>query len=338
MAERDTVTVGASSGGVEALKRLVGGLPADLPAAVLVVQHFPEGTPSALPRILDRAGPLPAAHPGDGDEILAGRVYVAPPGFHMLVEDGTPKDSPGRVRLVRGPRENYHRPAVDALFRSAAVARGPRVVGVVLTGALDDGTAGLIAVKRRGGIAVVQDPEDALFRSMPESALEYADVDHSVPLAKMAPLLSRISRGATVGATAQGGAPVPDEMEFEARIAGLDPAVMDSAGHPGHLSGFTCPECSGPLYEIQDGRLVRYRCRIGHAYTAGGVLDGKDGALEDALGVALNTLEESALISDRLAARARQNVRPHAAARFEEKANDARTRAQTIRRMLMEGF
>ena len=185
MAGRDIVTIGASSGGVEALSALVGGLPADLPAALLVVLHSPEGMPSSLPRILSRSGPLEAAHPEDGDGIENGRIYVAPPGFHMLVEDGV-------VRLVRGPRENYHRPAADPLFRSAAVARGPGVVGVVLTGARDDGTAGLVAIKRRGGVTVVQDPDDALFRWMPESALRYAEVDHSVPLVKMAPLLARL--------------------------------------------------------------------------------------------------------------------------------------------------
>ncbi|HEV2743893.1 MAG TPA: chemotaxis protein CheB, partial [Rubrobacter sp.] len=170
MEGRDVVTIGGSSGGVEALARLVGGLPADLPAAVLVVVHFPEGAPSALPRILSRSGPLEAVHPGDGDPVEKGRIYVAPPGLHLLMEDG-------RVRLARGPKENGHRPALDPIFRTAALEYGPRAVGVVLTGSLDDGTAGLAAIKARGGVAVVQDPEDALFRSMPESALRHVDVD-----------------------------------------------------------------------------------------------------------------------------------------------------------------
>ena len=326
MAGRDIVTIGASSGGVEALSALVGGLPADLPAALLVVLHSPEGMPSSLPRILSRSGPLEAAHPEDGDGIENGRIYVAPPGFHMLVEDGV-------VRLVRGPRENYHRPAADPLFRSAAVARGPGVVGVVLTGARDDGTAGLVAIKRRGGVTVVQDPDDALFRWMPESALRYAEVDHSVPLVKMAPLLARLCHGP---AEERGGEPVPEDMEFEARIAGLDPSAIDSGDHPGELSGFTCPECAGPLFEIREGKLVRYRCRVGHAYTANGVLEGKDGTVEDALYMALNTLEESADMSERLAVRSRQDARRHAAARFEERAKDARKRAETIRRLLTE--
>ena len=175
MAGHDMVVVGTSSGGVEALMELCGGLPEDLPAAVFVVVHFPEGAPSVLPSILNRAGPLKAVHPEDGDPIENGRIYVAPPGLHLLVERG-------RVRLVRGPRENLHRPAVDPLFRTAAVAYGPRAVGVVLTGARDDGTAGLLAIKRRGGVAVVQDPDDALFSGMPQSALEYVDVDYCLPL------------------------------------------------------------------------------------------------------------------------------------------------------------
>jgi len=242
----------------------------------------------------------------------------------MLVEDG-------KVRLARGPKENYHRPAVDPLFRSAAVAYGPRVVGVVLTGARDDGTAGLAAVKRRGGVAVVQDPDYALFRPMPESALRYVDVDHRVPLEEMPALLDRLARGPS---GERGAYPVPKDMEFEARIAGLDPSVIDSGEHPGELSGFTCPECTGPLFEIQDGQLVRYRCRVGHAYTADGVLDGKEEALEDALYAALNTLEESADMAEKLAARSRRGGHGHAVERFETRAREARKQAQTIRRVL----
>lgn len=319
------MVIGASSGGVEALSTLVSGLPKDLPAAVMVVVHFPQDVPSSLPRILSRSGPLEAAHPEDGDRLENGRVYVAPPGCHMLMNDG-------RVRLARGPKENYHRPAVDALFRSAAVARGAGVIGVILSGARDDGTAGLLAIKRRGGLAVVQDPEDALFGSMPESALRYADVDHCVPLGEIAPLLARLCREP---AEREGG-PVPEDMEFEARIAGLDPEAIDSGEHRGDLSGFTCPECAGPLYEIREGRLFRYRCRVGHAYTAEGVLDGKDGTMEDALYMAVNTLEESADMAERLAARSRQDARQHAAARFEVRAQEARNKAEKIRRVLTE--
>jgi two-component system, chemotaxis family, protein-glutamate methylesterase/glutaminase len=327
LAGHDIVVIGASSGGVEALVRLFGGLPEDLPAAVFVVVHFPQGAPSVLPSILNRAGPLKAVNPEDGDPIKSGRAYVAPPNFHLLVEDG-------KVRLGRGPRENRHRPAVDPLFRSAALAYGPRVVSVILTGARDDGSAGLLAVKSRGGIAVVQDPDDALFPGMPESALQYADVDHCIPLDKIAPLLDRVTREE---AKEEGEYPVPDDMELESKLAGLDPTTIDSDERPGEISGFTCPECSGPLYEIQEGQLVRFRCRVGHAHTADSMLDEKAETLENALYVALNTLEESAVMAERLAGRSRGLEQGHAAGRFEERARNVREQAAVIRRVLIEG-
>src|SRR5215212_9137289 len=258
MPRRYIVTIGASSGGVETLIKLVGKLPADLPAALFVVVHFPPAAPSVLPKILDRSGPLPAVGCEDGELIKPGRIYVARPDLHLLLEDG-------RVCMTRGPKENRYRPAVDTLFRTAALAYGPRVVGVVLSGALNDWTAGLQAVKQRGGVAVVQDSGDALFSGMPDSALEYVGADHCLPMEKIAPLLVRLSGEP---AKEQGAYPVPDDMELESRIAGLDPTAIDNDERPGELSQFTCPECSGPLYEIQSGDLVRFRCKVGHAFTA----------------------------------------------------------------------
>lgn len=321
------MVIGTSSGGVEALRRLAGDLPPDLPAALFVVMHVPAWAPSGLPGILSRAGPLKAVHPEDGDRIEKGRIYVAPPDFHLLVERG-------RVRLARGPKENRHRPAVDTLFRTAALAYGPRVVGVVLSGALNDGTAGLQAVKQRGGVAVVQDPGDALFSGMPESALEYVGTDHCLPMEKIAPLLVCLSGEP---AKEEGVYPVPDDMELESRIAGLDLTAIDSDERPGELSRFTCPECSGPLYEIQSGDLVRFRCRVGHAFTAESMLYDKYDEVEKALYAALNTLEESALMADRLAARSHEHQHGHAAARFERRAEDARQQARIIRQVLTEG-
>jgi two-component system, chemotaxis family, protein-glutamate methylesterase/glutaminase len=322
----DIVAIGTSAGGVAALNKLVGGLPADLPAAVFIVMHLPEEAPSMLPRILNRAGRLEAAHPEDGDPVERGRVYVAPPNLHLLLENG-------KIRLTRGPKENRNRPAVDPLFRTAALAYGPRVVGVVLTGALDDGTVGLRAIKRRGGVAVVQDPEEALIPGMPHSALQYVEVDYRLPVDEIAPLLSRLARES---AKVKGAYLVPDEMEFESKIAGLDPKVIDSGDHPGKLSAFSCPECAGPLYEIRDGELVRFRCRVGHAYTTESVLEEKSEVLENALYLALNTLEESATMSERMAARFHAGGNNHAVARFEERAREARRRAAEIRRILTE--
>lgn len=328
MVGHDIIVVGTSSGGVEALRELVGDLPADLPAAVFIVVHMPEGVTSVLPKVLNRAGPLEAVHPGNGEPIKRGHIYVAPPGFHLLIERE-------RVWLGHGPRENRHRPAVDPLFRTAALAYGPRVVGVILTGARDDGSAGLLAVKRRGGVAVVQDPDEALFSGMPESALRYVEVDHCLSLSEIAPLLARITREE---AKDEGAYPVPDNMEIESKVAGLDPSVIASDKRPGELSAFTCPECSGPLYEIQDGQLVRFRCRVGHAYTADSMLEEKTEALENALYVALNTLEESAAMAERLAVRSREQRHEYAARRFEERVREARRQAAVIRRVLTEGM
>jgi two-component system, chemotaxis family, protein-glutamate methylesterase/glutaminase len=326
MIGHNIVAIGTSAGGVAALNKLVADLPTDLPAAVFIVMHLPEEAPSMLPRILNRAGPLEAVSPEDGESVERGRVYVAPPNLHLLLENGT-------IRLRRGPKENRQRPAVDPLFRTAALAYGPRVVGVVLTGALDDGTAGLRAIKSRGGVAVVQDPEEALVPGMPQSALQYVEVDHCLPVEEIALLLSRLAREP---ATGKGAHFVPEDMEFESKIAGLDPTVIDSGDHPGTLSAFSCPECAGPLYEIRDGELVRFRCRVGHAYTNESVLEEKSEVLENALYLALNTLEESATLSERMAARLHAGGNNHAVARFEERAREAKRRAAEIRRILTE--
>jgi two-component system chemotaxis response regulator CheB len=183
----DIIVIGASSGGIESLIEVVAGLPQDLSAAIFVVLHVSPQSKSELPAILSRAGPLPAAHAKDDETIAPGRIYVAPPDLHLLLNSE-------RVRLVRGPKENNTRPAVDPLFRSAALAFGPRVVGVVLSGSLDDGTAGLIAVKKRGGVAIVQDPADAVFPDMPRNAMEAVDVDHCLPKSEIAAVLARLSR------------------------------------------------------------------------------------------------------------------------------------------------
>jgi two-component system chemotaxis response regulator CheB len=200
MPKHDMIVIGASAGGVEALIKLVGSLPADLPAAIFLVLHIPAQSPSLLPDILNRAGPLHAVHPVDGQAIEYRHIYAAPPDYHLMVEKGI-------VRIVRGPKENRHRPAIDPLFRSAARTYGTRVVGVILTGSMDDGAAGLLAIKRRGGKAIVQDPQDALFASMPQSAIAHVEVDHVVPLFDMAPLLTKLAheqaaeQGSFVGST-----------------------------------------------------------------------------------------------------------------------------------------
>ena len=328
MTGHGVVAIGASSGGVEALTKLVAGLPEDFPAAVFVVMHLPAEEPSALPRILDRSGPLPAVAGEDGDRVKPGRVYVARPDNHLML-DGN------KIRVARGPKENHHRPAVDPLFRSVAVSCGRRAVGVVLSGVMSDGTAGLMAIKRRGGIAVVQDPDEALFSGMPRSALEHADVDYCRPVVELASLLAHIVREPGSAPVKQEGAhAVPDEMDLENRIARLGPGTAENVRKLGEPSGFTCPECEGPLWEIRDENLLRFRCRVGHAYTADDMLGGKLEALERALWVALNTLHESAEMSRRLAVEARARDNRRSEKYFEERARRTEDQAVLIREVL----
>jgi two-component system chemotaxis response regulator CheB len=212
-------------------------------------------------------------------------------------------------------------------------AYGPRVVGVVLSGALDDGSAGLLAIKRRGGVALVHNPYEALFPGMPQSALRHVEADALLPVDEIGPLLDRLARES---AEEKGAYPVPSDMEFESKMAGLDPTVVDSGEHIGEISALSCPECAGPLYEIDDGGLLRFRCRVGHAYTAESMLEGKSEVLESALYLALNTLQESATMSERLAARANGQGHDRAAASFEERAREARRSAAVIRQVLTD--
>lgn len=324
MPGHDRIVVGASAGGVEALRTLVGALPADLPAAVFVVLHLPAQSPSMLPGILTRSGPLPAVHPADGDAIEPGRIYVAPPDCHLLIE----RD---HVRVVRGPKENRHRPAVDPLFRTAARAYGPRVIGVILTGSLDDGTAGLLAIKQRGGLAVVQHPEDALYSGMPRSALEVVAVDHVLPLDGMGAMLDRLARAP---APREDAYPVPAYMELEAKVAEMEAGTVHPDEIPGTPSVFTCPECHGTLWELQEGNLVRYRCRVGHAFSSESMMAEQSVMLEDALWAALRALEENASFARRLAAQATARHHHRVAARFVERATEQERQAAVLRDIL----
>ncbi|HYA99807.1 MAG TPA: chemotaxis protein CheB [Ktedonobacteraceae bacterium] len=324
MPKHDMIVIGASAGGVEALITLIGSLPADLPAAIFLVLHIPAQSPSLLPDILNRAGRLHAVHPGDGQRIQYGHIYIAPPDHHLLVEEGI-------VRIVRGPEENRHRPAIDPLFRSAARTYGTRVVGVILTGSMDDGTAGLLAIKRRGGKTIVQDPQDALFSSMPRSAIAHVEVDHVMPLSKIGPLLTRLVHDE---AAEQGSFPISKEMEVEAKFA----AMEIHEGHDGELVGtpsvFSCPECGGVLREVHDGDLLRFRCRVGHAFSVDSVMAGQTEGIEGALWTALKNLEESASFSRRLAHDAHDGGKALMAKRFGERAQEAESNAAVIRQVL----
>jgi two-component system chemotaxis response regulator CheB len=322
----DIIVIGCSAGGVEALGKLAGGFPRDLPAAVFVVHHFPPYAVSVLPTILGRAGPLPAAHAADGEAIQPGRIYVAPPNYHLLVRRG-------RVRLLHGPRENGMRPAVDPLFRSAALAYRSRVIGVILSGTLDDGTEGLLAIKRHGGIAVVQDPEEALYSGMPSSAVENVPVDHVVKLAKMGALLDQLARQPV---QEEAGA-VSNEMENEEALTEMDLAALGSEHHPGTPSSFACPECGGTLWELTEQDLLRFRCRVGHAFTGEALMVEQAEALEAALWSALRALEERKSLALRMLHRADHRGHALAAERFARQARDTEQQAAVIRDVLVNG-
>jgi two-component system chemotaxis response regulator CheB len=267
---------------------------------------------------------LPAGHPVDGEPIRYGRIYLAPPDLHML-------PGRGQVRRSRGPRENGHRPAVDPLFRSAARLYGRRVEGVVLSGSLDDSSAGLADIQRQGGVAIVQDPQEALYAGMPRSAIVNVPVDHVLRLAALGATLERLAREPLP----EGGVdPMPDETDLETAYAAFEHETIQSDQHPGVPSGFGCPDCGGVLWELRERELVRFRCRVGHAWTANGPVAEQNDAMERALWVALRALEERASLSARIAARFHERGHSLSAERFEQQVQQSKNHAVWIRQIL----
>lgn len=330
MARRDTIVIGASAGGVQALIKLVADLPADLPAAVFIVLHISPTSPSMLPSILARDSRLPVAHATDGEAIMHGRVYVAPPDQHLIIEAE-------RLKLVHGPKENLHRPSIDTLFRSAARWAGPRVIGVVLTGARNDGKVGMRAIQQRGGITIVQHPEDAAFPSMPMSVMQEIRVDYSLPLREIAPLLNDLSRHQV---EEEGRYAVPDEIEIETRIAEQQmegDELIASVERIGKISKLTCPDCHGALWEINDEDILRFRCHVGHAYSAEALSEGQSQMLEVALWSAVRALEEQTVLARRIVQRARSANHERAARLFEQRARESEEHGSVIRQLLLSG-
>lgn len=327
MANRDVVTIGASAGGVEALQALLGGLPANFAAAILIVMHMPGHSPSYLPNILDRVAALPVVRAEDGAEIVAGRVYVAPPNFHLIVAEGF-------LRVVHGPKENLHRPAIDPLFRSAAAAYGARVIGVILSGALDDGTSGLMMVRASGGTAIIQDPATATHSSMPASALQQVPDAYVLPVGEMAELLVRLTQEelpVTISAEK-----APKAAGMEARLAEFDMSEIENESRRGDPSGLGCPDCGGVLWEIIENGFLRYRCRVGHAYTAKYLEAQQRHAIEAALWAALRALEESASLSSRMASRAENLNQAVLNSLYRERAAAKQANARILREFLLQ--
>jgi two-component system chemotaxis response regulator CheB len=318
---RDIVVIGASAGGIEALSGLLKGVPANFPAAVFVVLHIAPNSPGYLPDILARAARLPAEHARDGKPFRHGRIYCAPPDHHLMLE------ADGRMRIVRGPKENRSRPAVDPLFRSAALAFGPRVIGVVLSGGLDDGTAGLRGIKMCGGTAIVQDLADALVSSMPANALRHVSVDYCRPAREIGPLLADLVAKPVPHIVAE--ADMRKQLEIEDEIAkGSDhPDAVTRIGQP---SIFTCPECHGSLLRIRGEKPWRFRCHTGHAFTVDTLLSELTEATEATIWSAVRSLQESAMLMSHLADHSRDSD-PDLAAKLELKAQEARRRADLVR-------
>lgn len=319
-AHRDIVVIGASAGGLQPLQRLVGDLPPDLPAAVFVVMHL--GASSHLAAILDRPASLPVAQARSGQKIEPGHVYVAVPGLHLLLHDH-------HILLRRGPRENLARPAIDPLFRSAACTFGGRVIGVVLSGALNDGTAGLLAIKRCGGLALVQDPGDAAVPDMPLSVLRHVDVDETAPAGRLGALITSLVHE-PAGATPA----IPPDIRLETAIAAMELAGMATEDRLGTPSRFTCPECHGALWEMNDESLLRYRCHVGHAYTGQAMLSAQAVRAEELLWSLMRAHHERAELARKMARQERDNQRDRLADRLAERARDYDEDAEVVRGLL----
>ena len=324
---RSIVVIGGSAGGIEALLTILSGLPANLPAALFVVIHIGPDSPGYMATILSRAGPLSAQYARDGEPFENGHIYVATADCHLLL-------NPGRLmQVVRGPKENRTRPAVDPLFRSAALSYGPRVIGLVLSGGLDDGTAGLRAIKMCGGTTLVQDPHDALIGSMPATALRNATVDYCKPSSELSPLLIKL---------VQGKALEPTRLEKKKKRL-LEVEVEAAKGQGGHTivhhgepSGFTCPECHGTLLKLRGEVPFRYRCHTGHAFTAQSLLAELDETTEEAVWNAVRSIQETSMLMSHLA-RQWRGTDPAKARELVRRARAAQARADHVVRTLSSG-
>jgi two-component system chemotaxis response regulator CheB len=323
------IVIGASAGGVEALREVVERLPADLPVPVFVVLHIPPYVASALPEILSRSGPLTAIHPEDGAAIKAGVIYVAPPDLHLLIEGH-------KIAIKRGPRENRFRPSIDALFRSAAYAYGPQAIGVVLSGALDDGTSGLWTIDRFGGITIVQQPNQARFEDMPRNALAYVQVKHVMPSTEIGSFLGRLvcepSQATEVAVEADEKARMRKEVEIAAEDSAYQKGVMEL----GRLTPFTCPECHGALVRIAEGKMSRFRCHTGHAYTDSALLEAVMESTGELLWQVIRSYEESLMLLDHMGNHLKEAGDPDRAKIFFDKARELETRSRAFHAAVLE--
>ncbi len=327
MANHDIIVMGASYGGVKALSRIASLLPRGLPAAVFAVQHLSPARSSVLDQILTKAGKLAAITPADGQKIAAGTIHIAPPGCHLVVK----KD---HVRLTSGPRENRMRPSIDVLFRSAAAYYSTRVIAVLLTGLLDDGVSGLSAVKRCGGIAIVQDPAEAEASEMPQTAIEKVGVDYVLPLKAIAEKISELS-----GQPAGTPTAIPEDIMEEVKISEHNVPDLDKMKKLGAQTPFTCPECGGALWHLKEKEesFPRYICHTGHSFSEHSLLDGQADVIEYSLWSAIRHLQERAKLLTNMAEEERKKQRSKTAEGFEKKAEDLKYHAGVIRNFVVSG-
>lgn len=322
MTNRNIIVVGASAGGVTALLNLMKSIPAKFEGSMFVVLHVAPYSPNYLPEILSRVCSLKVVEPKDGEKIKSATVYIAPPDHHMLIEQG-------QVVITKGPKENRFRPSIDALFRSAAYVYGQQVIGVVLSGLLDDGTSGLWIIKRLGGICMIQDPEDAEFPSMPQSVLQYVEVDYSIPVSSMGQILQKLTEEKMGKQSA-----VTDKelklLKVEVAIATDDGAFEKGILEMGVLTPFTCPECHGALVQLIEGKIIRFRCHTGHAYTVSSLLSEVSENVENTLWQAMRGLEEATMLLQKLADLYASNGHKDDAALFKNKAKTIAERALII--------
>jgi two-component system chemotaxis response regulator CheB len=329
MPTSNIVVVGASAGGVESLSAFVSSLSPKLDAAIFVVLHVSPNYVSKLPEILSRVGPLPAKHPEDGERFEAGQIYIAPPDHHLLIDQD-------KVIVTRGPKENRNRPSVDALFRSAAYHYRDKVIGIVLSGALDDGTSGLWNIKRMGGIAITQELSECLVDSMPASAMEQVDVDFSLPASKMGTLLHQLIHDNAPMETPAGISEKDHpELGLEVAIAVEGDAFEKGIMNVGKLSPYSCPACHGVLVEIKEGKRSRFRCHTGHAYSTSALVSEITEAVDKSYWEAMRGLEEAAMVLEQAGNELQDANQMAAAELFRTQARIAREQASNLRKTVL---
>ena len=315
------VVVGASAGGYTALIKLIGQLSPDFSAPILVVQHISaDATGDVILDALNKFSKLKCVHAVNEEMLQNGYVYLAPSDHHLLVVES------GRMHVTKGAQENRSRPAIDPLFRSAAVAFGNRTIGIILTGYLDDGTAGMVAIKRCGGTCVVQDPKDADYPDMPTNALNQVKVDYCVPISGMGDILLKLT-----ARKAENQVPIPEDLRREALIAERVLSDLDAVNALGKQVPFNCPGCGGVLWKMNEGSLLRYRCHTGHAYTAASLLAEQTGKIEETMWVALRMFEERRNLLTTIS----KEQKGAAARSAKERADQSQTHIDRIRSILL---